>query len=240
MDMMEDEMPAGGMMSRSGEQPRGGEPMPGQEPMPEEEPGATSQASPEEQAQYDQFVGRAMEIIYKPEMFPRVVEMLRGGGNEGEDPEQTGQSGPAQGLANATAMIVTRVFKAAMEAGAELSPDVLFHGGSELFMQLAEISDAAGISDYANDRDKLEAAYFLAIDLTTQQLRADGLIEEQEAKAAMQQLQEMDANGQLEPIFRELDAQDQAAMGGDDESVPPENVEEAEMMGGGMAPREMQ
>lgn len=233
MDEMEDQhmMPNGGMMA--------GAEHPGEEPMPEEEPGATSQASPEEQGQYDQFVGRAMEIIYKPEMFPRVVEMLRGGGNEGEDPEQTGQSGPAQGLANATAMIVTRVFKAAAEAGANLSPDVLFHGGSELFMQLAEISDAAGISDYANERDKLEGAYFLAIDMTTQQLRADGFIEEQEAKAAMQQLADMDANGQLEPIFRELDQKDQAESGAGEDEMPPAE-EEAPPMKGGMAPQEMQ
>lgn len=220
-------MPDGSMMA--GAEHPGSEAPDGQQM----QPGAENQASPEEQAQYDQFVGRAMELIYNPQMFPRVVEMLRGGGEEGEGAEQTGASGPEQGLANTTAMVITRVHKASGEAGANISPDVLFHGGSEVFMQLAEVSDKAGITDYANDRDKLEAAYFLAIDVTTQQMQADGSIDQEGAKAAMQKLVDMDANGELEQIFHGLNEKDKAAR------EDPANDNDP-MMKGGMAPKGMQ
>ncbi|TIV83779.1 MAG: hypothetical protein E5V64_06330 [Mesorhizobium sp.] len=197
--------------------------------------GASQQASPDEQGQYNQFVGRAMELIYNQKMFPQVVQMLRGGSNDGQDQKEAGQSGPAAGLAHATAMIITRVYKAAADAGANLSPDVLFHGGTEIFGQLAEISDKAGISDYANDRDKLEGAYFLAVDMATQQLRKAGVVDEAQSKAALQQLQSMDAKGELEQVFRELDAKDQGGSGGEEEQPPPAN--DASMQGG-MAPQE--
>lgn len=205
-------------------------------PPEQQDAGAAQQASPEEQGQYDQFVGRAMELIYNQKMFPQVVEMLRGGHNDGQDPKEAGaSSGSAQGLAHATAMIITRVYKAATDAGAELSPDVIFHGGTEIFGQLAEISDKAGISDYANDRDQLEAAYFLAVDTAMQQLRKAGVVDEASAKDALQQLQGMDAKGELEQVFRDLDAKDQSQGGAEpepanDNEVPPQ---------GGMAPQEM-
>jgi hypothetical protein len=215
----------------------------------QQDTGATQQASPEEQAQYEQFVGRAMEIIYNPKMFPQVVEMLRGGGNGGQGKEETGASGSAQGLAHATAMIITRVYKAASDAGANLSPDVLFHGGTEIFGQLAEISDKAGISDYANNRDGLEGAYFLAVDTATQQLRKAGVVDEAESKAALQQLHAMDAKGELEQVFRELDAKDQSGKGAEAETPAEDQAEggveepSANDNGppaqGGMAPRGM-
>jgi hypothetical protein len=186
--------------------------------------GAVQQASPEEQAQYNQFVGRAMQLIYDQRMFPKIVEMLRGGGSDGQGKDDTGNSGPAHGLANATAMIITRVYKAASDAGAQLSPDVVFHGGTEIFGQLAEISDKAGISDYANDHDALEGAYFLAVDTAMQQLRKAGVVDEASAKQALEQLHGMDGKGELEQVFRELDAKDQS-QGGEAET-PAENQAE--------------
>ena len=203
----------------------------------QQDAGSAQQATPEEQGQYDQFVGRAMELIYNQKMFPQVVEMLRGGGgNDGQGKEQAGAHGSAQGLANATAMIITRVYKAATDAGAELSPDVLFHGGTEIFGQLAEISDKAGISTYSEDRDQLEGAYFLAVDTAMQQLKKAGVVDEESAKQALQQLQGMDAKGELEQVFRDLDARDQSASG-PSEQPPPANDNEAPPQGG-MAPQE--
>ncbi|WJI43670.1 hypothetical protein NL532_23990 [Mesorhizobium sp. C120A] len=209
--------------------------------------GAAQDATPEEQAQYNQFVGRGMELIYNQKMFPQVVEMLRGGGGEGQGKEHSGATGSAQGLAHATAMIITRVYKAATDSGAELSPDVLFHGGTEIFGQLAEISDKAGISNYAEDRDGLEAAYFLSVDTAMQQLRQAGVVDEASAKQALQQLHDMDAKGALEPVFRELDAMDQQSRGGEAEN-PAENQAEGGVeeppandngpVQGGMAPQE--
>jgi hypothetical protein len=205
---------------------------------PDMQPANDNQASPEEQAQYNQFVGRAMELIYNQQMFPRIVEMLRGGGEEGQSAEDTGANGPARGLAQATVMVLAKIGSAAEEAGQTLSPDVVFHGGSEIFAQLAEISDKAGISDYANDRDALEAAYFLTIDLATEQMAESGDIDQEEAKAAMQKLVDMDANGQLEQIFRDLDTKDRGDQRADEEEAPEADAAEP-AMAGGMMPRGM-
>lgn len=213
-----------------------GGPEPAQEEAESQDTGGAQQASPDEQAQYNQFVGRAMELIYNQKMFPQVVQMLRGGSNDGQDPKEAGANGPAQGLAHATAMIITRVYKAASDAGANLSPDVVFHGGTEIFGQLAEISDKAGISDYANDRDALEGAYFLAVDMATEQLRKAGVVDEAQAKEALQQLHGMDAKGELEQVFRELDAHDQGQSGEDQQQEQPPPDDNA--MQGGMAPQQ--
>ena len=240
--MMDDPSMVQGGAAQQAPEPTGddtGGPEPAQdEQEPAPDAGASQQASPDEQAQYNQFVGRAMELIYNQKLFPQVVEMLRGGHNDGQDPKAAGAaSGPAQGLAHATAMIITRVYKAAIDAGAKLSPDVMFHGGTEIFGQLAEISDKAGISDYASDRDKLEGAYFLAVDTATQQLTKAGVVDEAESKAALQQLHDMDAKGELEQVFRELDAKDQAASGGKGANEPPTANDNSAPTQGGMAPQ---
>ncbi len=205
--------------------------MPGMAP-PDEENAAASppaandnRAAPAEQAQYNQFVGRAMELIYNAQMFPKIVEMLRGGSDEGSDAK-----GSVDGLAMATVMVLTRVVSAAKEAGQSLSPDVLLHGGSEVFAQLAEISDKAGISDYANDRDTLEGAFFRTIDMYIDQARKSGELDEAAAKQQMAQLTAMDQNGQLEQLLSKINQS---------ESAPAEDEEAAAAPPGrGMAPME--
>lgn len=214
-----------GMMPTDEEQAAPVEQMPEQAAPPAANDNA---ASPEEQGQYSQFVGRAMELINK--MFDQVVEMLRGGGDEGSTADQHGANGPAKGLAQTTVMILAKVGSAAEQAGQTLSPDVVFHGGTEIFEQLAEISDKAGISDYANDRDQLEAAYYLAIDMATEQMAQSGELDPAAAKAAMDQLVQMDGKGELAQIFQNLDAKDQGG-------AKPKPAEQPQS--GGMMPKEV-
>lgn len=186
--------------------------------------GDPNQASPEEQAQYERFVGRGMELIYSDEMFEQVVDMLDG---DGEDPRK--------GLAAASSMIVLRVARAADEAGQQLSPDVVYHAGKELFEQLAEVSDKAGISNYANDPDALEGAFFMAIDQVIDQLAEVGELDQEGAKAQLAELQKMDQSGDLEKMFRDLDGQDGA------QPDPAHQAKPAQQSGlkGGMVPRGM-
>ena len=54
---------------------------------------ALQDATPEEQAQYEQFVGRAWQLIYDDRTFPHVVEMLRGGAG----PPNPEEAAPQQG-----------------------------------------------------------------------------------------------------------------------------------------------
>lgn len=191
-----------------------------------DEGGDPNQASPEEQAQYERFVGRGMELIYSDEMFEQVVDMLDG---DGEDPRK--------GLAAAASMIVLRVARAADEAGQQLSPDVVYHAGKELFEQLAEVSDKAGLSDYANDPDALEGAFFMAIDQVIDQLAGVGEIDQEGAKAQLAELQKMDQSGDLEKMFRDLSEQDGAGAEQPVEAMPPKAQDSS--LKGGMVPRGM-
>ena len=52
--------------------------------------GGLKQASPEEQAEADRFVGRAWQLIYDDNTFPTIIEMLRGGAGPAAPPEQGG------------------------------------------------------------------------------------------------------------------------------------------------------
>ena len=60
--------------------------------------GGLKQATPEEQAAADRFVGRAWQLIYADETFPTIIEMLRGGAGPAASPEQGGPP-PAAGAA---------------------------------------------------------------------------------------------------------------------------------------------
>lgn len=108
-------------------------------------------ASPEEQAVYERFVARGINLIYDERMLERVIDML-----------STGD--PKQALGATAASIATRVFDMAQQAGQELSGDVVLHGGVEIFEDLANLASVAGIYDFNGDQDALEGAFFIAMD----------------------------------------------------------------------------
>lgn len=159
------------------------------------------EASPEEQELYDRFVSKAFLLVYDKAFFPKVVDMLAGEGD------------PIEGLARVTATVVVRVMKAAKEAGQELGGDVLFHAAKEIFEDLAELSRRAGIKDYSQDPDSLEGAYFRALDAFRMMLEGDGGIDRESAQADLAMLQQMDADGELEGMFRDLAARDETGAG---------------------------
>lgn len=165
------------------------------------------EASPEQQDQYDRFVATAMNIMYEREMVPRLLQLLEGGGD------------PVEGLARATVMITARVATAAEESGEKLSGDVLFNAGAEIFNQLADVSDAAGFGNFAEDRDMLEAAYFRALDEFRTLMQQAGRVNQQAAQRDLQGLEAMSERGDLEATLRKL-AEDDPRMkqnGGDRE-----------------------
>ncbi len=186
-------------------------PEPAVEPMPTE---GGMQASPEEQALKDEFVLKAWELIYMPDMKAQLIDMLDGDGSG--DPETM-----KVGLGEATSMIVLRVANAAEQAGQELTPDVIFEAGTEILGYLAEYSDAAGLTDYANDRDALEGAYYAAIDVTINPLAAAAESNAETAKADFEKMKAMDDNGELEQVFRKLAAGESMAPEGEEEPSKP-------------------
>ena len=189
----------------------------GQGPAPEQQqagPMGFQQAAPEEQDLYDRFVGRALQLIYSDEMNPKILDMLDGGAGEGAEGD------PADGLAQATAMIVARVGAAAEQAGQQLSPDVVLHAGTEIFEDLANLSKVAKIKDYTQDKEAFQRAYFGALDHYRNLLQGAGEIDQQSAQGDYEKLQQMDAEGKLDPLFRKL-ASDDAAREGANQNEPP-------------------
>ncbi|MEC5323315.1 hypothetical protein [Aurantimonas sp. A3-2-R12] len=182
--------------------PQDAAPQPGQAaPQPAEPRRLTAdeeQPSPEEQALYDKFVGKAFMLVYDEKFFPTVIEMLKGEGD------------PIEGLAVASSKVIARVMTAAKDAGQELAGDVLFHGAKEIFEDLAELSRRAGIKDFSQDPDALEGAYFRALDQFRMFLEESGGINREAAQADLAMLQQMDEAGELEGLFRDLAAKDDA------------------------------
>lgn len=202
---------------------------PAEEPPLEEEPdaetdpdeervlGQMTEATPEEQEQYDMFVSQAYNLIYDDAMMPQVLKMLEGEGD------------PIEGLARAASMIISRIRASAIEGGVELSGDVLLHAGTEVLEDLAELSKEAEIKDYTQDPDALEAAYFRALDIFRVELQENGELDPQANQADLDLLAQMDEAGELETVFSNLANEDTKAMeerGGEAEPAEPPLEEE--------------
>ena len=103
-----------------------------------------TEMSPEIQEQYDMFVINSMNIIHKPEVSETLLILLSKGGD------------PIQTFADKTVDIVNRLAKSAIEAGTELAPDVLLHGGNAVLGELITVAEAAGMEPLDEDQ-KAEA-----------------------------------------------------------------------------------
>lgn len=141
---------------------------------PQQEPGPTGQddageaqanVTPEEQAQYDQFVTNGMQLLYKDnKVSPAVLDQLRGKWDAvkpslGEIPQEEkplDPGSPIDNLAVATVALVLALEASAANAGKKVDPGVVFHGGVELLEQLADVAQAANIHDFT--QDEMDAA----------------------------------------------------------------------------------
>ena len=110
-------------------------------------------------------------------------------------------------------MVVARVGQAAEQAGETLQPDVVYHAGADILEELADVSAIGKIKDYSNDPDALEKAWFVALDMFRERLAGVNEIDQEGAKADLDRLSQMDQNGTLEKIMRDLAASDQAGRG---------------------------
>lgn len=116
-----------------------------------DERGEAPNVTPEEQAQYDQFMERAFALAYDARTFPMVMNRIR------KAPD------PVEGLAAAATMLVSRLKDSAARQNVPLSPDVLYHGGAALLEDLADTAGKAGIHTYTPD--EVEGALYRALDL---------------------------------------------------------------------------
>jgi hypothetical protein len=192
-----------GPQQPAGQQPRAPMPQQGQpQGQPKGQPQAggafdqTREATPEEQETYNRFVSMTMNMLYDEKAFPQMVKMLEGGGD------------PVEGLSTTAVLVIARVALSAEQAGEPINGDILFNAGTEIINQLADVSDEAGLSDYANDSDMLEAAYYKALDKFRMLMESNGRIDQQAMGQDLQRLQGMSDSGDMERSLKSLAAND--------------------------------
>lgn len=146
------------------------------------------QASPEEQAQYDQIVSNALTIMApQGSVNPAVVERLRATGD------------PVEDAANAAVVIMSQVVRSARENGVELSPDAIFHAGKEVVEHVVELAEAAGIHDFSEE--EMEMAFFRAVDEYRRWGEASGFVDRKELQKDFARIVEADRMGKLEELL---------------------------------------
>jgi len=148
--------------------------------------------SPEEQAQYDEFVGNAYALIYG-DSHESIVERLS------IDEE------PIQALAQTVTQVVRRVVESARQAGQELSSDVVFQGGVEVLEDLAATMGKLGIYDFSDE--ELEQATYVAMDLYRDVEIEAGELDQQAHQEDWQTLQQANETGEFDAVMQDLQAQ---------------------------------
>jgi len=151
--------------------------------------GQAATASPEEQQQYDAFVGNAYKLMFGDDNRMRsIIASLKAS----DDPKMN--------LANATAQVVMALQQSAAKAGQQIGPDVLMHGGAEIMETLAEAAQRAKIHDYT--ADEMEGAWYQAVDMYREMASKAGLVDPEKAKAEFANLQQQDQSGALAEQLR--------------------------------------
>ncbi len=146
--------------------------------------------SPEEQAQYDEFMNNAYTLIYSDSTFPAVLKRIKSGAN------------PVESIANITATAVNRLKDSAEKSGKTISTDVLFQGGKELLEDLADMTGKAGIHDFTDK--ELESALYQALDLF-RQMQGDDPQKQAAAQQDVATLKAAQANGTLNQLLPGID-----------------------------------
>lgn len=150
------------------------------------------QATPEEQALYDNVVARCYMLIGdektgKPR--PEIVEQLKSGE-------------PKQALGETAAQVLFRVEQVAHDAGQDIPGDVKLNAGAEVFSTLAQIATRAGIGDFSDpNSDDYKGAFILAANSLQQLEKQGGLENPEETSAAFDQILQEDRSGQLAALM---------------------------------------
>lgn len=155
--------------------------------------------SPEEQAQYDQFVTKAAKFIYaQPE---KVVASLN---DKGKAVHEV--------VGRVAAQIANAVQDSAKAAGATISPDVLWHGGTEIVEILMDLGTQAKVLPLDQESDEYQQVAAMSL-MEAEKIYGEKFLREDPKRAALAKeeaadqwahgiAQEVDA-GQADPRYLE-------------------------------------
>lgn len=151
--------------------------------------------TPEEQAEYDQFMENALTLIYGDgQVRPEVLQALQVG-----EQQPNGPNPAILALAQTAVTIVSKLDDSAREAGKPVSDDVLMHGGEAVVEELGEVSEAAGIYDYSEE--ELTGAFQQAIDMYRPKAIQDGRTSEDTLKGQFAEINEAESAGRLGDVL---------------------------------------
>jgi len=157
---------------------------------------AEGNVSPEEQAEYEQFVNNAYSFMYEGgKVKPEIIQALDVKATD--DPNAP--NAPQMALANAAVQVVSKLDASARQAGQPVSDDVLYHGAVAVIEDLAEIARNANIKDFSEE--EMGGALMNAIDMYRPKLIADGRTSEETLKAQFAELDQADKAGKLGDVL---------------------------------------
>lgn len=110
-------------------------------------PGA---AKEEGQAFYERFVENGVSLIHSEGGMQAMLDLV-GSGN------------PVEGLANALVSVLTRLVDTAKANGIEIGESVIRQGGTELFAEMADLAEEAGVHEFS--KDELEASLAFGMEM---------------------------------------------------------------------------
>lgn len=154
------------------------------QPVPEGQDNDGQIASPEEQEQYNIFVGMCAMALYDQKLMPDTVALLRDGGNRIES------------IAAVASSIVIRVLEAAQAADQKIGGDVLIHAGREVVELVGELSERGSGEDIPEE--ELERAFYVAVDRFRTAAQRKGLYTPEDMAGDVAALQEADARGDFD------------------------------------------
>jgi len=156
-------------------------------PEPAPEPEDKGNVSPEEQAQYDQFVAQGMKLYNDPKVMPAILHQIEGNGD------------PVNGLASATATIVVRLVHSLKGQPTKMSGDVIYHGGVEILEQLADLGAVTKLHDFTPE--EMQQAELRAVDMVRDMLTKSGDIDNEAVMQDFNALVEADKAGALDEML---------------------------------------
>lgn len=177
--------------------------------------------SPEEQAQYDKFVGNAMELIYTEDgkVQDEVLARLSTGNK------------PMDVLAQTTVWLVMLVENSAEQSGQRIEDDVLFHAAKEVHEQLIEVAEAADIHTFKEA--EVQGSWYQALDMYREANSDEGgRFNPEVAAQEFAALNEADREGRADevlPGFSQMTQAGLAAAMADGNPVDGEDEDEGEI-----------
>lgn len=139
--------------------------------------------TPEEQQQYETFVSMAILAIYDEKMMPETVKFLK----ESDD--------PIQAVASVASGIAMRVFANSQENGAEISGDVILHGGKEIVETVIDLAERVRVAEFTPEM--MEKTFYAAADMFAKELSEAGIYTDEAKASDVQALTQMRDSGQI-------------------------------------------